>query len=77
MFGESVTIPGPITTTSARTIARVKARVRIESPGMPDDSDGNECVFIFYFMDGECTDLACEAERDELACDLSSGLGWE
>jgi len=55
--------------------------VRIESLGMPDDSDGNECVFIFYFMDGQCTDLACEAEIADQGMDWraisAQGLGRE
>ena len=49
-IGGSATIPGPMATTSARTITRVKARMCFEGLGMPDDSDSNGCVFLFYFI---------------------------
>ena len=47
--GGSAAIPGSMTTTSAPTIMRVKAKARVEGFEMPDESDGYGCVFLFYF----------------------------
>ncbi len=47
-FGLSVAIPGPtasMTTTLAPTITRVKAKLRVEGFEMPDNADGDGCVF--------------------------------
>ena len=63
-------IPDPtasMTSTSAPTITRVKARMRVEGFEMPDDADADGCVlflllFLFLFFiilisDGPCTDV--------------------
>jgi len=48
-YGGSAAIPGSMTTTSAPTITRAKAKTRVEGFEMPDESDGYGCVFLFYF----------------------------
>jgi hypothetical protein len=52
--GGSASIPGPMTTTPAPTITRVKAKMRVEGFEMPDDGDGYACVFLFYFISSFC-----------------------
>jgi hypothetical protein len=52
--GGSAASPGPMTTTSAPTITRVKARMSVEGFEMPDDGDGYGCVFLFYFISSIC-----------------------
>ena len=45
-------IPDPtasMTSTSAPTITRVKARMRVEGFEMPDDADADGCVFILFY----------------------------
>ena len=59
-FSGSVSIPDPtagMTSTSASTITRVKARMRVEGFEMPEDADADGCVFLFFISDGPCTDV--------------------
>jgi len=60
-YGGSAAIPGSMTTTSAPTITRVKAKARVEGFEMPDESDGYGCVFLFYFLfpSSVCTEGPC------------------
>ena len=51
-FGLSVAIPGPtanMTTTSAPTITRVKAKLRVEGFEMPDTDNGDDDGCVVYF----------------------------
>jgi len=60
-YGGSAAIPGSMTTTSAPTITRVKAKAHIEGF---EERDGYGCVFLFYFYflrlfvwKGPCTNV--------------------
>ena len=56
-FGLSVAIPDPtasMTATSAPTITRVKAKLRVEGFEMPDHGDDDGCVVYFNFNSSIC-----------------------